>query len=73
MNDTPASWLTCYASPDDFIAIPGTKSTKYLKENFDARNVSVSKEEDKEIREVIASIPIGGTRYPEALMGSVNI
>jgi diketogulonate reductase-like aldo/keto reductase len=58
---------------DDFIAIPGTKSTKYLKENWESRSVQVSKEEDKEIRDLIAQIPIGGTRYPEAMMHTVNI
>merc|ERR1712093_36495 len=61
------------AQGDDFIPIPGTKSTKYLKENFESRNVKVSPEEDKAIREVIASIKIEGTRYPEAHMHTVNV
>lgn len=48
-------------------------SSRYLKENWESRNVEVTPEDDKEIREVIAKIPIGGTRYPEAMMHTVNV
>ncbi|MCO5585420.1 hypothetical protein L7F22_039353 [Adiantum nelumboides] len=49
------------------IPIPGTKKSKYLKENIDAANVQLSKEDIKEIDGVINSFKVSGSRYPEAM------
>jgi len=64
------AWLM--SQGDDIIPIPGTKSTKYLKENFESNKLTISKEEDQEIREIIKSIPISGGRYPEAFASTLD-
>jgi aryl-alcohol dehydrogenase-like predicted oxidoreductase len=50
---------------DDFITIPGTRSTKYLQENFAALDVVITPAEDQEIREAAKKTEIPGARYPE--------
>ena len=52
--------------------IPGTKRIKYLEENIGALQVEFT---EAELEEVNAIAPLGtaaGTRYPEAMMASVN-
>jgi len=51
------------AQGEDFIPIPGTKQIKYLKENWAAMDVVITEAEMKEIRGVIAQIPIEGAQY----------
>ncbi|RUS29112.1 aldo/keto reductase [Jimgerdemannia flammicorona] len=51
------------AQGQDFIPIPGTKRIKYLEENVGAADVALSEHELKEIRKIINSIEIHGTRY----------
>lgn len=58
---------------DDIIPIPGTKSTKYLKENWESNSINVTAEDDKAIREIIKTIPITGNRYPDAFMQHCNV
>jgi len=61
------------AQPDFIIPIPGTKKVKYLEENVNSGNISLSKEDLVRIGEIA---PIGftkGTRYPERAMKAVNI
>ncbi|PVF96486.1 Aldo/keto reductase [Serendipita vermifera] len=55
------------AQGDDFIAIPGTKKIKYLKENIGARQVSLSEEDLKEIEAVLENIEAVGSRYAAAM------
>ncbi|KAJ3046252.1 hypothetical protein HDV00_000064 [Rhizophlyctis rosea] len=57
---------------DDFFAIPGTKRIKYLEENLESTSIHVSADDDKQIREIIKSIEIAGTRYHPASMHTVN-
>lgn len=60
------------AQGDYIFPIPGTKHIKYLDENIGALDVKFT---DEELREIDAVIPKGaasGTRYPEAMMGSVG-
>jgi len=52
--------------------IPGTKRIKYLEENAGALNVSFTKEELAEIDVIAPKGVAAGTRYPEAMMASVN-
>tara|TARA_R110002003_G_scaffold44_15_gene3401 strand:- start:53266 stop:53874 length:609 start_codon:yes stop_codon:yes gene_type:complete len=48
-------------------AIPGTKKAKYLRENWNALGVSLSDEEEAEIRKFVESIELAGFRsVPEA-------
>lgn len=53
---------------DDIFPIPGTKKMKYLEENMGAYNVTLTPEEDKQIREAIECAEVHGTRVSETLM-----
>ncbi|HEX3909165.1 MAG TPA: aldo/keto reductase [Solirubrobacteraceae bacterium] len=56
---------------EHIVPIPGTKRVAYLEENLAAAEVSLSAEEAEQIA---AALPAAaGTRYPEAIMGQVNI
>eukprot|EP01027_Heterolobosea_sp_BB2_P020751 GEZU01029637.1.p1 GENE.GEZU01029637.1~~GEZU01029637.1.p1 ORF type:complete len:344 (-),score=114.91 GEZU01029637.1:85-1116(-) len=61
------------AQGDDFIPIPGTKKSKYLNENLAAASIKLTDEELKEIRAIIDSIEIQGTRYPEQMMHTLDV
>ena len=60
-------WLM--AQGEDIIPIPGTKKIKYLEENMGALDVTLSKEEEQEIRKVVDEAEVHGERYPEGMMG----
>jgi len=79
---TVASRLRCTASQvalawvisrgEDVVPIPGTKRRKYLESNVAAVDVVLPPDA---LAELDAAFPPGaasGTRYPEAMMGSVN-
>ncbi|KPV75783.1 uncharacterized protein RHOBADRAFT_43207 [Rhodotorula graminis WP1] len=57
----------CQVYPGLVIPIPGTKSTKYLEENWAARDVKLSDGELKEIRKVMEENPVKGDQYNEQL------
>jgi aryl-alcohol dehydrogenase-like predicted oxidoreductase len=68
---TPSQLVLAWvlAQGDDFIPIPGTKRVKYLEENAKAPDVTLSKEEEQEIRKEIEKVGGGkGERYPPAMM-----
>ncbi|EEQ35642.1 putative pyridoxine 4-dehydrogenase [Microsporum canis] len=52
----------------DIFPIPGTKRIEYLEENLGAYKVSLTPDENKEIRDAIEHAEVHGTRYAEALM-----
>ena len=56
------AWLV--AQWDKVIVIPGTKSIKYLEENFGAGKVRLTVEEERELRELVLSVGISGDRNP---------
>ncbi|CAG8792247.1 1275_t:CDS:2, partial [Dentiscutata erythropus] len=58
------SWVL--AQGENIVAIPGTKKIKYLEENFQAANINLTSEELAEIRKIINSIGVAGSRYSEA-------
>lgn len=60
------------AQGDYIFPIPGTKHIKYLDENIGALNVRFTEEELREIDSIIPKGAASGTRYPEAMMGSVG-
>ncbi|GAA6041816.1 hypothetical protein JCM8097_007175 [Rhodosporidiobolus ruineniae] len=49
--------------PDLIIPIPGTKSIKYLEENFAARDVELSQDDIAAVRKAIEENPIVGDQY----------
>lgn len=52
---------------EDVFVIPGTKKEKYLVENVGAAGVSVSGEEEREIRKAIEETVVHGARYPKQM------
>ncbi|KAJ3038537.1 hypothetical protein HDV00_000542 [Rhizophlyctis rosea] len=58
---------------EDFFAIPGTKRSKYLEENVASCHVTITEEDDKEIRDILRSVEVVGTRYPEHFMKTVHL
>ena len=71
---TPAqlalAWVA--AQGEDIIPIPGTKSIARLDENWASREVILTDEELKEIRNAVDGFKAGGTRYPEAMMKAIG-
>jgi aryl-alcohol dehydrogenase-like predicted oxidoreductase len=64
------AWLM--AQGEDVFPIPGTKTIKYLEENVGAVHVSVTDEEEKEIRGWIDEVGIAGIRVPPGLLDEFN-
>lgn len=60
------------AQGDDIVPIPGTKRRTYLEENVGAVDLKLTKEELALIDEIVPHNIAAGTRYPEAMMSSVN-
>lgn len=73
-NCTPAQLALAWvmAQGDDIVPIPGTKRRKYLEENAGALEVELTADDLKRIDEVAPKGAAAGTRYPEAMMSSVN-
>jgi aryl-alcohol dehydrogenase-like predicted oxidoreductase len=60
------------AQGDDIIPIPGTKKTKYLRENAASVNVELTAADLREIEAILAKYPNTGMRYAEGAMKLVN-
>ena len=71
---TPAQLALAWVmlKEENIIPIPGTKRVKYLDENVNALNVSLTKDEIKIIDDAVPAGFTKGLRYPEAAMKSVN-
>jgi aryl-alcohol dehydrogenase-like predicted oxidoreductase len=73
-NCTPAqlalAWLL--AKGEDIIPIPGTKQQARLAENAGAVEIVLSVEEMQQIEAIVPIGSAAGTRYPEAIMHTVN-
>jgi aryl-alcohol dehydrogenase-like predicted oxidoreductase len=50
---------------DNVFAIPGTRSIKYLDENFASLNVELSSEEKNLITKIVNATKLNGGRYPD--------
>src|SRR5690606_15398568 len=60
------------AQGEDIITIPGTKRVKYLEENLASEKVELTNEDLENIREIMPSGIVSGTRYPEKFMSALN-
>lgn len=60
------------AQGEDVVPIPGTKRLAYLEENIGALHVLLSAEDLATLDAIFPLDAAAGTRYPEAMMGSVN-
>jgi aryl-alcohol dehydrogenase-like predicted oxidoreductase len=71
---TPAqlalAWLL--AQGEDIVPIPGTKRRDRLEENLQAIEIELSDDDVRRIEEVAPLGAATGTRYPEAIMHTVN-
>ncbi len=57
---------------DDIVPIPGTKQRKFLEENIDAANLSLSSSEMEELDSALANEAIAGQRYNDQLMSLID-
>ena len=60
------------AQGDDVVPIPGTKRRKYLEENIQAVDITLTPEQVRELNEIFPLGAASGARYPEAMMSAVN-
>jgi pyridoxine 4-dehydrogenase len=60
------------AQGNDIVPIPGTKHVKYLEDNLGSLEVTLTAEEETQIRGELTAIPITGERYQPAMMKLVN-
>ncbi|KAK3714180.1 hypothetical protein LTR37_007982 [Vermiconidia calcicola] len=63
------AWIL--AQGDDFFPIPGTTNPQRLEENLGALKVSLTKEEEKEIRDACEKAQVHGSRYPEGFSSAL--
>jgi aryl-alcohol dehydrogenase-like predicted oxidoreductase len=61
------------AQGDDIIPIPGTKRRSYLEQNAAAAEIRLTSKELKRIEEIAPRGVASGGRYPEEMMGFVNL
>jgi aryl-alcohol dehydrogenase-like predicted oxidoreductase len=73
-NCTPAQLALAWvlAQGGDIIPIPGTKKTKYLRENADSVEIELSTHDLQEIQDIIDKYPNVGMRYGEGALKLVN-
>ncbi|GAA5944666.1 uncharacterized protein JCM15063_000826 [Sporobolomyces koalae] len=64
------AWLL--AQGPNIVPIPGTKSEKYLVENFDSRKIELSESDLRDIRQVIVENAAIGDRYSQPGMASLD-
>ena len=73
-NCTPAqlalAWLLVQG--EDIVPIPGTKRRERLEENVRAVEIELNTDDLRRIEEVAPLGAAAGTRYPEAIMHTVN-
>jgi aryl-alcohol dehydrogenase-like predicted oxidoreductase len=60
------------AQGQDIVPIPGTKRRKHLEENVAALGMHLTPDDLRRIDEVAPEGVASGSRYPKALMGSIN-
>jgi len=71
---TPAQLALAWvlAQGEDIIPIPGTKKTRYLRENAAAVDIELSADDLKDIQAVMNKYPNTGSRYAEGAMKLVD-
>ena len=72
-NQPVFSDLNLQVDQGDFIfPIPGSTKISHIEENIEATSIRLTREELNQIDELIPKGAASGTRYPEAMMKSVN-
>ncbi|KAJ1536768.1 hypothetical protein HK405_015065 [Cladochytrium tenue] len=67
------AWVTRQSKKVPIIPIPGTRKIERVDENWAAKDVVLTDDEDKAIRKIIDSFTVSGTRYAEAAMKGVML
>jgi aryl-alcohol dehydrogenase-like predicted oxidoreductase len=60
------------AQGEDIVPIPGTKRRKYLEENAAAVELRLTQAQLDALDAIFPQGAVAGTRYPEAMMDTVN-
>ena len=63
----------CFHRSDNIIPIPGTKHPKYMEDNVAAIDIYLSDEERDSLDQIMPPAAAAGDRYPEKMMGNVNV
>ncbi|KAJ3324043.1 hypothetical protein HDU76_013501 [Blyttiomyces sp. JEL0837] len=66
------AWVISQA-PDLIIPIPGTTKAARVDENWGAKDVEITEEDEKLIRKILGEIEVAGARYTAAGMAAVNL
>jgi aryl-alcohol dehydrogenase-like predicted oxidoreductase len=61
------------AKGEHIVPIPGTRQSRYLKENIAATEISLTSEEIKSLETIFLPGVVAGERYTEEGMAGVNI
>lgn len=56
---------------DDMFPIPGTRRIEYLEDNMGALDVSLTDEEEAELRHIVDNKPVSGGSVPDAFAGFI--
>jgi len=70
---TPGQLCLAWCISQGTIPIPGTKSIRYLDENWASKDVSLSKDEIAEVRKLVDKVGTVGERYEPSHMKNVHI
>ncbi|KAJ1552398.1 hypothetical protein HK405_011473, partial [Cladochytrium tenue] len=66
------AWVMRQSKKVPIIPIPGTRKIERVNENWAAKDVVLTDDEDQAIRKIIDSFTVSGLRYPEAAMRGVS-
>jgi aryl-alcohol dehydrogenase-like predicted oxidoreductase len=61
------------AKGDDIVPIPGTKRVKYLEQNAEATEISLSEDEIELLEDAVPKGAAAGDRYPPEHMARVGV
>ncbi|HEY0293158.1 MAG TPA: aldo/keto reductase, partial [Hansschlegelia sp.] len=64
------AWMLC--KQPDVVPIPGTKRRKWLAQNVGATEITLTPDEIAALDAAFPPDAVAGTRYPEAMMGTLN-
>lgn len=68
LTQVALAWVTAQG----MIPIPGTTKPQRLEENFASRNIELTEQEKKEMREILDSLKPTGNRYSERAQAMVG-
>jgi aryl-alcohol dehydrogenase-like predicted oxidoreductase len=72
-NITAAQLAIAWVIAKGHTPIPGTKRVKYVEQNIDAANISLTQEDLNRLEQIIPLGTITGARYDESFMKGVNL